>query len=635
MTVVHQTNRVEYTATAGQTVFAFAFPVWASGDLQVYKNASLLTYPSHYTLTGLGSLSGGTVVLVTAASAGDTLILRRQMPYDQTTDYVDSDAFTAAAAETALDKQTMLSQQLKEISDRCLQLNVAKSHGKTGLELPVPTGNPDSGATSWVARWNALHSNLEVMALTTQTGLVSDIIASSTEAALPAAGTPGKLRRLTDVERGLVYDNGARFIHVGTTHLDLKEVATAGLGTAGSPFTGWEAAVSALPADSRVYIPGRMRFRQTAQVTMKAGWIVEGDGPNRSRIDLLGAIKGWVYEPGSLTQAGITLRDFALVGELAATADLISLKNLVGTRLSGLWLRDTADSGVKVDTCYNTTIEQCRIEEYTDNGVYLNACNLVNLLDVDFELNAITGTNALRGTNSGWVNVIGCNFEGTTVGVRGLLLEGAAYWTLLGNFFEFYTDSDIRAQTSLSKRINIWQTHVQSANAVKVDFNVGGLAHRAISVRGLRVIGGAGHYGFSPGSTVDFEYLFGEADAGGTHVFGYGEANVLLLGSSTRLQTGYHANVVGISSSATRANNLTGDVTITDPATTAAVNFGTVEADTAYQIVCTVSDITGTPAAGIVARAKSRTTGGFTIELSAAPGGAGANAVRVSWMLLR
>jgi len=223
VTVAH--NRVQYVAGSGQTTFAYTFPITSATDLKVYINASLRTLNVHYTVTGVGVASGGNVVLTTGAALNDKVLILGQLPIDQLTDYIENDPFPAAAHEAAIDKLTRIAQQLKEITDRCLQLNVALSFDKTGLELPVPSLAPDGGVTSWVARWNALHTNLEIMQLTTQTGLVGDVIPSSTFAGLPAPGTPGKLRRVTDTIAGLYFDSGTAWQHMNAKRVDVASYA--------------------------------------------------------------------------------------------------------------------------------------------------------------------------------------------------------------------------------------------------------------------------------------------------------------------------------------------------------------------------------------------------------------------------
>jgi hypothetical protein len=207
--VPEQGNRVDYVATASQTTFPYDFPITSSSYMRVVVNESVIN-PSQYLVTGVGLEDGGNVVLVTPSVAGDEVFLIRQVPYDQLTDYQPNDPFPAQAHESALDKLTMLTQQLKEVTDRCLQLNLVRSFGFPSVELPHPDSivlsDPDNAK---LIGWNELETNLRLYEMTGQTGIVvGDVIPSSTHAGLPAVGNPGRLHRVTDNLAGIWIDSG-------------------------------------------------------------------------------------------------------------------------------------------------------------------------------------------------------------------------------------------------------------------------------------------------------------------------------------------------------------------------------------------------------------------------------------------
>lgn len=63
--------------------------------------------------TGAGNPNGGTVRTATAVDADVTLVIYRVVPETQTTSYLEGGDFPAASHERALDKLTMIAQQLK------------------------------------------------------------------------------------------------------------------------------------------------------------------------------------------------------------------------------------------------------------------------------------------------------------------------------------------------------------------------------------------------------------------------------------------------------------------------------------------------------------------------------------------
>lgn len=73
---------------------------------------TVLVENTDYTVSGAGVLSGGTITLTTAPASGETLVINRNVPATQRTDYQSYDAFPAETHERALDKLTMRTQQL-------------------------------------------------------------------------------------------------------------------------------------------------------------------------------------------------------------------------------------------------------------------------------------------------------------------------------------------------------------------------------------------------------------------------------------------------------------------------------------------------------------------------------------------
>jgi len=61
-------QRIQYTATSGQTAFSIPFPFFANSDIVAYSDSTLLVLTTNYTLTGADNPSGGTLTLVVGAS---------------------------------------------------------------------------------------------------------------------------------------------------------------------------------------------------------------------------------------------------------------------------------------------------------------------------------------------------------------------------------------------------------------------------------------------------------------------------------------------------------------------------------------------------------------------------------------
>ncbi|MEO2184614.1 MAG: hypothetical protein ABGY43_20170, partial [bacterium] len=123
LTVGDITPRAQYTASSGQTVFAYAFPIFADGDLKVYIGPTLQTLTTHYTVSGAATSNGGNVTLVSGAGAGDIITIYRDLPVSRTSDYQTSGDLLAETLNDDFDKVVMMSQQVANKLDRTIQIN--------------------------------------------------------------------------------------------------------------------------------------------------------------------------------------------------------------------------------------------------------------------------------------------------------------------------------------------------------------------------------------------------------------------------------------------------------------------------------------------------------------------------------
>ena len=119
MTVSTTTNKKSYTGNGSTTVFAYDFRILSNSDLQVYVDETLKTLDTHYTVSGAGDASGGSVTFTGGNTPPDTkkVVIIRNMPQTQATDYVANDPFPAETHEEALDKLTMIAQDVQKDVD--------------------------------------------------------------------------------------------------------------------------------------------------------------------------------------------------------------------------------------------------------------------------------------------------------------------------------------------------------------------------------------------------------------------------------------------------------------------------------------------------------------------------------------
>ena len=139
MTVTNTTARNQYTATAGQTVFAYTFEVYDKNDLVVLQNSTTLSEGSNYTVSGVGNNSGGNITLAVGATAGDIITIYRDMALERTTDYQNSGDFLAAEVNEDFDRLWLAIQQNATTDSRSVRKPVLDLDS-INMELPVASG---------------------------------------------------------------------------------------------------------------------------------------------------------------------------------------------------------------------------------------------------------------------------------------------------------------------------------------------------------------------------------------------------------------------------------------------------------------------------------------------------------------
>ena len=138
MTLSTTINKASYSGDGNTATFNYNFKIFTNSDLKVIiRSASgtetLKTITTHYTVSGAGSNSGGSVTFTggNIPTNTETVILQRVVPLTQTHDYVENDPFPAESHEQGLDRLTMHVQQLQEEVDRSIKASVTNTISST------------------------------------------------------------------------------------------------------------------------------------------------------------------------------------------------------------------------------------------------------------------------------------------------------------------------------------------------------------------------------------------------------------------------------------------------------------------------------------------------------------------------
>jgi hypothetical protein len=142
MTVSSTTVKNSYSGDGSNDTFVYGFKIFASSDLQVIIRSATgtettKTLTTDYTVTGVGTASGGNVVFESTAipTATETVVLIRNVPQTQAIDYIANDPFPAETHEEGLDRATMTIQQMQEEINRSIKLS--KTNTMTSTEFTI------------------------------------------------------------------------------------------------------------------------------------------------------------------------------------------------------------------------------------------------------------------------------------------------------------------------------------------------------------------------------------------------------------------------------------------------------------------------------------------------------------------
>jgi len=131
MTVSSTTTRNSSSGNGVLDTFSYGFKIFDDDDITVIIRTestgveTVKTKNTHYTVTGVGSASGGNIVFTSGniPASGETVVRLRTTARTQLTDYVANDPFPAESHEDALDKLTFITQELEEQLGRSLKVS--------------------------------------------------------------------------------------------------------------------------------------------------------------------------------------------------------------------------------------------------------------------------------------------------------------------------------------------------------------------------------------------------------------------------------------------------------------------------------------------------------------------------------
>jgi hypothetical protein len=208
---------VIYTATPGQTVFSYTFPIFQTSDLLVFQNEIAAT---GFTVSGANTAGGGAVTFATPRVGGERIRLTRAVPIQRSIDLPATGPYSSEDIDREFDRTFAILQQQEGVIDRSVRV----APGEAGIELPLGPSRVNS-----VLGFDAF-GNLSLVPLTAQLGGYLqaqriEYIATAGQTVFTMSYTA--LAGYIDVHLNGVRLQNADYTHVGTT-VTLAVAATLG-----------------------------------------------------------------------------------------------------------------------------------------------------------------------------------------------------------------------------------------------------------------------------------------------------------------------------------------------------------------------------------------------------------------------
>lgn len=176
MTVLDVPNYIYYAGDGGTTSFPFPYKFFDDAEINVYSITSTATtlLGAGYSISKTGSAPYDScdIVMTAAPASGTTLYIERICDISQEVDLPTGGAFRESVIEGALDKITMLCQQLDRDIGRGIKIPVALASSGADLDFPSPVSN-------YIIGWDAAGTALESKSVSSLGAVVTNTFTES------------------------------------------------------------------------------------------------------------------------------------------------------------------------------------------------------------------------------------------------------------------------------------------------------------------------------------------------------------------------------------------------------------------------------------------------------------------------
>lgn len=154
--VADVSRRVQYVASAAQTVFPYTFPIFDEDDLVVEVDGATQTITTDYTVSGVEEDAGGNVTFTSGMAGGEIITIYSDTSIARTSDFSQNGPNLSAVMNDELDRITVVQQELREGIRRAIRFPMSSEVASADLEL--------SPISAWLERYLYINSAGELEA---------------------------------------------------------------------------------------------------------------------------------------------------------------------------------------------------------------------------------------------------------------------------------------------------------------------------------------------------------------------------------------------------------------------------------------------------------------------------------------
>ena len=431
MTISSTTVKNSYSGNGTLDTFNYTFKIFANTDIQVIirdadANETVKSLTTHYTVTGAGSGSGGTVVFTSGniPSNTETVVLRRALPQTQAIDYIANDPFPAESHEEGLDRSMMAIQQLQEEVDRSLKLSRTNTMNTT--EFTVGTtdragkvlGFDNSGELSVTTEIGSNKGNWSASTTYAIRDIVKDTSTNNIFMANTSHTSSGSQPLTTNTDSAkwdLLVDAATATTSATNAANSATAAATSATNAATSATSASASATSAATSLSNIGTSESNAATSATNSANSATASANSATAAAATFDLFDdAYLGAKSSNPSVDNDGNALQDGALFFD--TTNDVMKVYNLASTTWLQLTPTVTNQNNINAVNSNSANINAVATNITNVNNVNSNSANINITAGIDTEITNVSGiSSAISAVDSNSTNINAVNANSTNI----------------------------------------------------------------------------------------------------------------------------------------------------------------------------------------------------------------------------